>query len=181
MSKPVIALLFLAMACQADLVTSYTCSVQPTFNSPTAITVTNSTGCSLTGPNGTPPPSASALPLGNILPSGFGPTTSFSTTGIDGVVVMGSQGVQTQNPSLLLGAFAYASLSWTLSAISVGPVRPGIIEFSLSAEGEGGDGNGGALGSVSVGQYSTEASGTFGFCEGYCFVGYACRLPGTDL
>jgi hypothetical protein len=157
MLKTIIALFIASVGCQADaIVTSAaTCTAESPSGDSTDI---GTTSCSIPGPGVLGEASA-----GGSLPSllSFGPVTSLSLS--DSVSAFG--GSNTAIGYAFLGQATIIN-SWSISALSAGPVRQGFI--SISAEGYGVEA---AFASVSVDGYGYSGSAGEG-CSG-------CLLPVT--
>jgi hypothetical protein len=137
-------ILLLASGCAfADAITtSFSCSATG------ATSVTGSAPCDVVGVGGFTPPSAFAGWEGGVppnLPTSFGPTTSFSESA--GVRVLADPG-----DSASTFTMASASVNSTITAISSGPPREGLIEIVLNPTGD--DLFGLASAEAQVGPYS---------------------------
>ena len=121
--------------------------------------------CNVIGPDGADVKAKASAGVGPALPLGFGLVTSLdlSSGPVFSSAIVGQTGVFT-----FFGSSASASLLWSLTALSVGPVRPGIILLSLGASGVSSDGM--ATAGAGVGPYSATSTNS-GACAGNCGLG----------
>jgi hypothetical protein len=123
--KIVFAAFCFAVSCEADGITSsFSCSLD-------SISMTNSTGCNLTGPAGTALATYTGVNGPNLMPLQFAPTTQFDA----GLDLFGAVEATTEWCSQVVCvpyfAEATAQVSYSVTATSAGPDRMGVIHVSI--------------------------------------------------
>jgi len=125
MRKIVFAAFCFAVSCEADGITSsFSCSLD-------SISMTNSTGCDLTGPDGIANATYSGVNGPNLMPLQFAPTTQFDAgLGLSGAVEAAFASCN-EVVCVPYSVEATAQVNYSVTATSAGPDRMGVIHVSI--------------------------------------------------